>query len=117
MTTEDRITELEDQIGRLRAQQTELRKQLIKAQIDQWQGRVEDLEVQMHLGAVETSEKLKAQMDQLRSRWADARRQWEGAISTASSMSDTVRTGLEKAYSDLRQALLEAKNKLTSSRA
>jgi len=36
-------------------------------------------------------------------------KQWEAAISTAASAGDTVRTGLESAYRDLRQALLEAK--------
>ena len=115
MTTEDRIAQLEDQIHKLQGQQADLRKQLAKAQLDQWQGRIEDLEVQMHLGAVEASDKAKAQLHKLRDRWADARRQFEDSIKTASSVADTVRTGLEKAVDDLRQALLESKNKLSSS--
>ena len=113
MTTEERIAKLEAQIGKLQAKQTELHKQLTKAQIDQWQGRLEDLEVQMHLGAMEASDKLTALMDQLRDRWADARRQFEDAISTASSVADTVRTGLENAFNEVRKALLESRNKLT----
>ncbi len=113
MTTEERIAKLEAQIGKLQAKQTELHKQLTKAQIDQWQGRIEDLEVQMHLGAMETTDKLTALMDQLRNRWADARRQFEDATSTASSAADTVRTGLENAFKEVRKALLETKNKLT----
>ena len=115
MTTEDRISQLEDQIHELHDQQADLRKQLAKAQLDQWQGRIEDLEVQMHLGAVEASDKATAQMKKLRDRWADARRQLEESVKTASSVADTVRTGLEKAFDDLRTALLESKNKLTSS--
>jgi predicted nuclease with TOPRIM domain len=115
MTTEDRIAQLEDQLHELQAQQTDLRRQLAKAQLDQWRGRVEDLEVQMHLGAVEASDKANAQMNKLRDRWADARRQFEESIKTASSVADTVRAGLENALNDLRQALLESKNKLTSS--
>ena len=113
MTTEDRIAKLEAQIGELQAQQTDLRKQLARAQLDQWQGRIEDLEVQMHLGAMEASDKLTALMDQLRAKWADARRQIEESITTASSVADTVRAGLEKAFDDLRKALLESRNKLT----
>ena len=112
---EDRIRELETEIGKLQAQQADLRKQLIKARIENWQGRIDDLEVQIHTGAVETSEKLTAKMDQLRSAWADARKQWEATISTAASAGDTVRTGLDSAYRELRKALLEARNKLTSS--
>jgi len=113
MTTEDRIAKPEAQIGELQAQQTDLRKQLARAQLDQWQGRIEDLEVQVHLGAMEASDKLTALMDQLRAKWADARRQIEESITTASSVADTVRTGLEKAFDDLRKALLESRNKLT----
>jgi TolA-binding protein len=112
MTTEDRIAKLEAEIGTLHTQQAELRKQLAEAQLDQWQGRVEDLEVQMHLGAVEASDKAKAQMGKLRDRWADARRQFEQSITTASSVADTVRTGLENAIEDVRKALLESKRKL-----
>ena len=113
MTTEDRIEKLEGEIGKLRAQQADLRKQLIKAQLDQWQGRIEDLEVQMHLGGMEASDKLTALMDHLRDRWADARRQFEASITTAASVADTVRTGLEKAVDDLRKALIESKSKMT----
>jgi gas vesicle protein len=112
MSNEDRITGLEAQIRKLQAQQAELRKQLAKAQLDQWRGRIEDLEVQMHLGAMEASDKLAALMHQLRDKWADARRQFDENISTASGMADTVRTGLENAFDDLRKALLEARNKL-----
>lgn len=117
MTTEaeDRIAQLEEQLRELRDQQAELRKELAKAQLDQWQGRIEDLEVQMHLGAAEASDKATAQMSKLRDRWADARRQFEDSIKTATSVADTVRTGLENAFNDLRKALLESKDKLTSS--
>jgi SMC interacting uncharacterized protein involved in chromosome segregation len=110
---EERIARVEAQVGKIQAKQAELHKQLTKAQIDQWQGRLEDLEVQMHLGAMETSDRLTALMDQLRSRWADARRQFEDTISTASSVADTVRTGLESAFNEVRKALLESRSKLT----
>jgi hypothetical protein len=82
---------------------------LTKAQIDQWQGRIEDLEV----GALETSHKLTALVGHLRSRWADARRQLEDRASTASSLADTVRTGLENAFAEVSKALLDTKNKLS----
>jgi chromosome segregation ATPase len=114
---EDRTAELQAQISELQAQQAELHKQLIKARIEHWQGRIDDLEVQIHTGAVESSEKLTAKMNQLRSAWADTKKQWEAAISTASSAGDTVRTGLEGAYHELHQALLDAKNKLASLRS
>jgi predicted nuclease with TOPRIM domain len=112
MTMEERIAKVEAQVSKIQAKQAELHKQLTKAQIDQWQGRLEDLEVQMHLGAMETSDRLTALMDQLRGRWADARRQFEDTMSTASSVADTVRTGLESAFNEVRKALLESRSKL-----
>jgi len=114
MTTPQDITALQAQIDDLRAQQVDLRKQLARAQLDQWQARVENLEVQMHLEAKQATDKAFALMDQLRAKWADARRQFEDSISTASSVADTVRTGLEKACDDLRQALVESKDKLAA---
>ena len=113
MTSEARIAKLEAQIDELSKKQADLNKQLTKAQLDQWRGRIEDLEVQLHLGAMESSDRLNALMAGLRSRWADARKQFEDRASTATSVADTVRTGLENAFAELRKALLETKSKLS----
>lgn len=113
MTNEERIAKLEAQLDDLRGKVTDLRKQLTKAQIDQWQGRIEDLEVQMHLGAMESSDRLNGLLAGLRARWSDARKQLEDRASTATSVADTVRTGLENAFGELRKALLETKSKLS----
>jgi predicted nuclease with TOPRIM domain len=112
-TAEDRIKKLEAELDKLQDKQAMLTKQLAEAQLDQWQGRIENLEVQMHLGTMEASDKVTALMDQLRRRWSEARGQFEESIATASSVKDTVRAGLEKAVGDLRQALLESKSKLS----
>ena len=113
MTNEERIAKLEAQIDDLRAKLTDLNKQMTKAQIDQWHGRIEDLEVQMHLGAMESSDRINTLMTRLRTKWADARKQVEDKTSTATSVADTVRTGLENAFAELRKALLESKSKLS----
>jgi predicted nuclease with TOPRIM domain len=113
MTNEERIAELEAQIEELHAKQADLHKQLTQTQIDQWQGRIEDLEVQMHLGAMEANDKLTALMDQLRTKWSDTRRQLEDATSTASGVADTLRAGFESAYTEIRKALLEGKSQLS----
>jgi predicted nucleic acid-binding Zn-ribbon protein len=113
MTTDERVAQLEAQIDDLRAKLADLHQQMAKAQIDQWHGRIEDLEVQMHLGAMESSDRLNTLMGHLRTRWADARRQVEDTTSTASSVADTMRTGLENAFAELRKALLETRSKLS----
>jgi chromosome segregation ATPase len=112
MTTEDRMTQLERQIDELQAHQADLRKQLAQAQLDQRRGRIEDLELQIHLAVMEANDKLTTLMSQLRDKWADSRRRYEESITTASSVADTLGTGLEKAIEDLRTALLESKAKL-----
>jgi chromosome segregation ATPase len=128
MSTDDRVAKLEEQItslhdqqadlrkqqADLRKQQADLRKQLAKAQLDQWQGRFEAMEVQMRLGTVKATDKASALMDQLARKWADARKQFEESVSTASGVADTVRTGLENAYAELRKALLESRSQLES---
>lgn len=113
MTTEDRVTELERQIDELQSHQSDLRKQLARAQLDLWRGRIEDLELQMHLAAMEANDKLTTLMSQLRDRWTDTKRRYEESITTASSVADTMRTGLDKAIEDLRAALLQSKAKLS----
>jgi len=112
MDTEKRIVRLEGQIDELRTRQSELHHQLAQAQLDQWQARVEDLEVQLHLASMEANDGAAALMQQVRGRWTDVRRQLDDATSTFSSIGATLREGLERAVRDLRQAILESKNKL-----
>jgi hypothetical protein len=115
MTTEDRIAKLEGQSAKLQTKQGELYAQLRRAQLEQWQGRIDDLEVQMHLGALEANERITALADQLRSRWAATRLQMEMTPSTATEVIDRLRVGVEKAYEEMRQAILESKQKVTHS--
>ena len=112
-TTDERIARLEAQITKLQVKQGDLHGQLRQAQLEQWQARIDDLEVQMHLGALDANERVTALADQLRARWAAARSQIETAPSTATDVADTLRTGVEKAYAEIRTAMLESKQKVT----
>ena len=114
MTSEERIARLEVQIDKLQTKQSELLHQLARAQRDQWQGRIEDLEVQVRLGAREANDKANALMDELRSRWAEARVQFDDATSTASGVGEALRSGLESAVRDVRKALLEKHEKTSA---
>lgn len=115
MTTEDRIAKLEGQIDKLQSRQSELYGQLRKAQLELWQGRIDDLEVQMHLAALDANDRLTALADQLRSSWATTRLQMESAPSTATEVVDRLRVGVENAYDEMRRALLESRHKVTHS--
>ena len=114
MTDDDRIKKLQAQIDVLQAKQAELNKQLVQAEIDRWQGRIDDIEVQLHLGAMETNERLRELLDQLRHRWAESKAQLEGTTSAAGEGLDQVRNSLQTAYKDIRQALLDTKHKIAS---
>ena len=114
MSTEDRIKKLEAQIDKLQAKQAELNKQLAQAEIDQWQGRIEDLELQMHLAAMETNDKLRGLLDQAQHKWADAKVQLESTTSVATESFDSLRASLQTAFKDIRQALVDAKDKISS---
>lgn len=113
MTTEARITKLEAQIDRLEAKEAELRSQLAKAQLDQWYARIEDLELQAHLGAMETQDRIRALMAQVRQAWQDAKRQVEGTASTATEVVDDVRTRIEGLLQDLRRGIADASDRST----
>lgn len=115
MTTEERIARLEGQITKLQSRQSELHSQLRKAQLELWQGRIDDLEVQMHLAALDANDRLTGLADQLRSRWAAARVQIETAPATATEVVDRLRLGVENAYDEMRKALLESRDKVSHS--
>ena len=110
MDNDERITQLETQIERLAERQAELHKELASAQLDHWRGRVDDLEVQLHLAAMDGNERLTALTDELRRRWDTFRVQLDSTSATASDVALTLRAGLEGAYREVRNALLETKH-------
>jgi predicted nucleic acid-binding Zn-ribbon protein len=109
MTDNDRIAKLEAQIDRLETKQAELYRQLAEARLDQWKGRLEDLEVQVHLGAMDTNDRVAAVVQRARDRWTDARAKLGSTTSVASDVVETVRKGFESALDDVRRALVEAR--------
>lgn len=113
MTENERIKKLEAQIDKLETKQTELYNQLAEARLDQWKGRLEDLEVQAHLGAMDTNDRVTALLQKARDRWDDARRQLSDATAVAGDVLDTVRGGFENALDDVRRALLDARKQAT----
>lgn len=114
MTTDERITKLEAKIDALQAKQLALHQQLADAQLEQWRARIDDLEVQIHLAAMDANDRLAPMLDRLRNTWLDARNQVEGSAGTATAVAETLRTGVESAYRELRTAVLNAKSTVSS---
>ncbi|MCY7402397.1 MAG: hypothetical protein LH477_15840 [Nocardioides sp.] len=113
MTTETKIATMEDQLARLQETQSDLRQELARARVDQWRGRIEDLEVQVHLAAMDSNECLDQLTEQLRNTWDRAQVQLDDATSTASVVAATLLSGLETAYRDVREALLESRSRIS----
>jgi hypothetical protein len=108
------MAQLEAQIIELRAQQSELHQQLAQAERDRWQGYVDDLEVQLHLAAMEGNDRIRPLMETLTNRWTEARHQLDLHSSTATDVGAILRDGLQSAVRDVRQALMESKAKIGS---
>ena len=106
----DRVAALETQVDELRSQLTEVRRQLSEQELDQWRARIDDLEVQAHLGSLEVKERLDPVVEDLRNRWLDAREQVSKSADSASDVTDALRKGFEHALSEIRRSVVEAKS-------
>lgn len=108
--TEDRIAGLEARIADLQTELAATRKQLTDAQLDQWKGRIDELEVQMHLGRLDAEEQMEPVVEQLRNWWLDARDQVSQAGSAAGDAFSSLRSGLEQAMEQVRRGASAARN-------
>lgn len=110
MTDKQRIEQLEARVKATEAQLDELRAELAKAELDQWRGRIDDLELQVRLGSMEADDRLAPLMERLRNAWLDARSTVLESTGVASEVTERIRTGLEEAMSDLRRTALDIRS-------
>lgn len=108
MGEQDRIGGLEQQIEDLKAQLADVRRRLVSAELDQWRGRIDDLELQTRLGSMGVQDRLMPVVEQLRDLWLDARERTGDGVDTASEVTGRLREGLESAFKDLRDAVADA---------
>ena len=114
MGTEQQVTSLEARIGQLEAELEDVRTQLHRAELEQWEGRIDDLEVQIHLGSMDINDRLDPLVELLRNRWLDARAQIESSTEGAGDAADALWTGLTQAMKDVRKAILEAQHSIST---
>ena len=113
MDDTERVTRLEDEIGRLETELDRLRGQLALAELDHWRGRIDDLEVQARLMVMEADDRVAPLLEQVRNRWLEAKDKVTASASTAGEVIETLRDGMEQAVSDLRGAILAARSAAT----
>ena len=106
MTDDARINELEGHIDELKTQIHDLQSQLAELELDQWKGRIDDLEVQLHLGAMAGRDRLAPLVETLRNSYLDARENLTDTASAAGDVTGRIRKGLEQAMGDIRRAVL-----------
>lgn len=110
MSNDDKIAALEQRIDELKAKLDDLQGQLAELELDQWKGRIDDLEVQMHLGAMGAMDRLAPLVERLRNSYLDARASVTGTASAAGDATDRIRKGLESAMNDIRKAVFDTED-------
>ena len=104
-----RLTALEEQLASLRSE-------LLEGQLDEWKTRIDQLEVQAHLGQMEARDEVEPFLELLRNRLLEARTQIDRMGGAAGDAMSSVSDGVKGAFDDLRQALSDAADRLTSGR-
>jgi predicted nuclease with TOPRIM domain len=112
--TDTRITELQERIDRLEAEQNLLREKLTEAQVEQWQGRIDDIELQAHLASMDANDRVSAVRRELQEQWQAARARLAQPQHKASDVIETVRDGLDGTIRNLREAMVDARHKSTA---
>ena len=108
--------DLEARVHALEAQLDELRRRLAESELDDWKARIDQLEVQAHLGQMDVEEQLEPLVEQMRNRWLDARAQFDKAGSMAGDTLGTLTDGVRNAAKDLSDALSAAARRVTPGR-
>lgn len=115
MTEPDtRIAEVEARIAELENAQEHLRDELMEARIDQWKGRIDDRDVQLHLASMEVRDRVMPFLSTLRDKVLDAQSRAADGASKANDVTTTMRQGIEMAFEDLRGAMRAARSELTT---
>lgn len=113
MTTDERVTILESHLADLRISEAEMRRQIRQAHLEHWQDRIDDLELQVHLGLADGSDRVTQARATLRTTWDKARGQLQDTSSDVTSAAQAVQASLHGAYDDVRAALIDAKNTMS----
>jgi hypothetical protein len=113
MADDTTIDQLQRRIDDLEQEQDALRESVAQAQLEQWEGRLEDLEVQATLGGMELRDRIEPIIEQGRQQLAEARRALDGGASTASEAAAAARKGIEQAWADLRAAFADVREIVT----
>lgn len=112
MTGEKTIEDLERELDKVEQDERELREQLAQTQLEQWEQQIEDLEVQLHLAGMEVRDRAEPTVAKLRAEIGDTRSRISSGSTNAADAAEALRHGVQAAWTDLRKALVEARDAL-----
>lgn len=110
MTDQQHSVDVDSRIAALETEVRNLRAQLAYARLEQWEGRIDDLELQMHLASMQANSRLTELIADLRRRWREAKHDAVNVTASTSEVLDRVRDGLEQAMREVRDAIAAAKD-------
>lgn len=84
-------------------------KEQLEAELANLQSIVDEVKLQMHLGAKEVQDKLQPHLEELEQELNEARKNWGQFESNSESAWEDIQTGLRKSFKSMQQAFDRAK--------
>ncbi|MCE7913395.1 MAG: hypothetical protein DYH15_01680 [Nitrosomonas sp. PRO4] len=84
-------------------------KEKLQTEMENLQSLVDEVKLQMHLGAKEAQDKIQPYLDELELELSEAKDKWEQFESSSESAWEEIETGLRKSYKSMQQAFERAK--------
>ncbi len=84
-------------------------KEQLQAEMENLQSLVDEVKLQMHLGAKEAQDNIQPHLDELEVELNEAKKKWQQFESSSESAWEDIQTGLRKSYKSMQQAFEKAK--------
>ncbi len=114
MSPDITLESLKDQVAELREELTDLNRRFLEEQLEAWGARLDELDIQLHLGRMDVRDDLTPALERLQERLSSARTEAEQLRGNAGDAVKAAREAVQKALSDLRSGMQEVLEKLRS---
>ena len=84
-------------------------KEQLQAELENLQSIVDEVKLQMHLGAKEAQDKIQPHLDELEQELRQAKEKWSQFESSSENAWEDIQTGLRKSLKSMQQAFEKAK--------
>ena len=84
-------------------------KEQLQTELSNLESLVDEVKLQMHLGAKEAQDNIQPHLDELEVEVNEAKKKWQQFESSSESAWEDIQTGLRKSYKSMQQAFEKAK--------